>query len=103
MLKKLTQSAMALTVVLGVGAASLQPAEAGRGGRVAAGVAAGLVAGTVLGAYAYGGPRYYGYGPACYTGPRQCDWVGRRCWYNGFGDYVCRGGAWRCWRPTICD
>jgi hypothetical protein len=99
-LRKMAQSAAALGIALGIASTSLEPAQAG-GGRVAAGVAAGLVAGTLLGAYAYGGPRYYE--PACYPGPRQCDWVGRRCWYNNVGDYVCRGGEWRCWRPRVCD
>lgn len=105
MLKKFMQGALALTLVLGIGAAASQPAEAGRGGRVAAGVAVGTLLGLGI-AGAYAGPRYYGYGPGpagCYRGPRQCDWVGRSCWYNRFGEYVCRGGEYRCWRPTICD
>jgi hypothetical protein len=76
-----------------------EPAEARRGG-----VAAGVAVGTLLGlgiAGAYAGPRYYE--PACYPGPRQCERVGQRCWYNSYGDYVCRGGELRCWRPRICD
>ena len=82
-----------------------RPAEAGRGGRVAAGVAIGTLLGLGI-AGAYAGPRYYGpayYGPGCYPGPRQCGWAGRSCWRNPYGETVCRGGEWRCWRPTICD
>jgi hypothetical protein len=101
MFKKIMHSAAALTVVLGIAVASIQPAEARRGG-----LGAGLAIGTILGlgiAGAYAGPRYYDHGPACYRGPRQCDYVGRSCWYNSYGERVCRGGEYRCWRPTICD
>ena len=84
---------LALAVVLALGMATSRPAEARRGG-----LAAGL-------AGAYAGPRYYGAGPGpgCYPGPRQCQWVGRSCWTNRYGEHICSGGDWRCWRPTICD
>jgi len=100
---KIVQTWFAAALMLGLAAASFSaPAAADRGGAVAAGV----VAGTFLGlgiAGAYAGPRYYAVGPGCYRGPRQCDYVGRSCWYNRFGEYICRGGEYRCWRPTICD
>lgn len=103
MLKKLMQVALGLVVVAGVAVSGAEPADARRGD-----VAAGIAVGTLLGlgiAGAYAGPRYYGYygGPECYRGPRQCNWVGRNCWRNRYGEYVCRGGSYRCWRPTICD
>ena len=101
MWKTITKALLALTVVLGLAASSSQPADA-RGGRIAAGVAVGTLLGLGI-AGAYAGPRYYADGPGCYRGPRQCDWVGRSCWYNRYGEYVCRGGERRCWRPTICD
>jgi hypothetical protein len=100
MLKKFTQSAAALAMVAAIGAATVQPAEARRG------FGPGLAIGTILGlgiAGAYAGPRYYEYGPGCYRGPRQCDYVGRSCWFNSYGERVCRGGEYRCWRPTVCD
>ena len=103
MLKKIAQSLVALALVLGIVATTVQPAEAHRRG---GGVAAGLAIGTILGlgiAGAYAGPRYYDHGPGCYRGPRQCDYVGRSCWFNSYGERVCRGGEYRCWRPTICD
>jgi hypothetical protein len=108
MLKTLTRVLLVSTLVLGLGAGLSRPAEAGRGGR-GGGVAAGLAVGTLLGlgiAGAYAGPRGYGpsrYEPGCYPGPRQCGWAGRDCWRNRYGETVCRGGDWRCWRPTICD
>ena len=43
------------------------------------------------------------YGPGCYAGPRQCGWAGRSCWRNPYGETVCHGGEWRCWRPTVCN
>jgi hypothetical protein len=77
-----------------------------RGAYVAGGAAAAIVGLGLLGAYAsrpaYGG--YYSYSsPGCYRGPERCGWTGRRCWENRYGEYVCRGGTWRCYRPTYCD
>jgi hypothetical protein len=103
MMKKIMQSAAALALAVGIFAATAQDADAHRRG---GGVAAGLAIGTILGlgiAGAYAGPRYYDDGPACYRGPRQCDYVGRSCWHNRYGERVCRGGEYRCWRPTVCD
>lgn len=106
MRKKITQALVALTLILGMGAALSQPAEAHRrgGGAVAAGVAVGALLGLGI-AGAYAGPRYHSpaYGPECYRGPRQCGWAGRSCYRNAYGEPICRGGEWRCWRPTICD
>jgi hypothetical protein len=63
MLKRFAHLAAALMLVLGIVAATVQPAEAHRRG---GGVAAGLAIGTILGlgiAGAYAGPRYYDSGP----------------------------------------
>jgi hypothetical protein len=104
MSKKILQSLLALTFVLGLATTASQPAEAGRGGGVAAGVAVGTILGLGI-AGAYAGPRYYAYdaGPGCYRGPRQCARAERSCWYNRAGEYICQGGEYRCWRPTYCD
>lgn len=102
MSKKIMHVSLALTLWVAAVAALSQPAEAHRRG---GGIAAGVAVGTLLGlgiAGAYAGPRY-DEGPACYRGPRQCDYVGRSCWYNRYGEYVCRGGEYRCWRPMVCD
>ncbi len=101
MLKKIVHAVAALALVIGIAASTAQPAEAHRRG-----VGAGLAVGALIGlgiADAYAGPRYYDEGPSCYRGPRQCEQVGRRCWYNSYGERVCRGGEYRCWRPTYCD
>ena len=112
MIKKLMSLTMAGALALGAIAATPEPVEArgrGRGG-IGLGIVAGLIAGAAVSSYAYGYPRYYRYSRyyaesdnGCYAGPRQCRRVGGACDYNRFGDYVCRGGSVRCYRPTICD
>jgi hypothetical protein len=106
MIKKLMVPLMAIMLAFGtVMTTASAPAEAGRGGRVAAGIAAGIIGLGVLGAYAHARDRhrYDDYEEVCYRGPRECGWVGRRCFVNRYGDEVCRGGRWTCWRDTVCD
>ncbi len=97
MMKKMAQGLMALTLGVGMISASYQPAEAhGRG----VGIAAGIIGLGILGAAASARP-YYREG--CYRGPERCEWTDRHCFYNRYDEYVCRGGRYRCWRPTHCD
>jgi len=106
MMKKLMASLLAVTLAFGaVMTASTTSAEAGRGGRVAAGIAAGIIGLGVLGAVANARERrHYRYDEeVCYKGPRECGWTGRRCFENRYGEEVCRGGRWTCWRDTICE
>lgn len=106
MLKKILASLMVLTLAFGVVTAQSTPADAGRrGGRVAAGVAAGIIGLGVLGAIAHANERhhYRRSSGECYPGPEHCGYSSRRCFYDNYGDYVCRRGAYRCWRETICD
>jgi len=99
MSKKIMQSLLAMGLVLGIAASMSQPAQAGGGGRVAAGVAVGTLVGLgIAGARAV--PRYFRL--SCHAGPRQCGWAGRTCSYDRWGDQVCHGGAWRCRRPNYC-
>jgi hypothetical protein len=108
MLKKSMHALFALTLAVGTAAVSAQPAGAGHwhhrhhhhhrgnGGSFAAGVATGVIGLGLLGAIASRGPH-------CYDGPRRCEWRGRHCFENHYGEWVCRGGHYSCWRPTICD
>ena len=105
MMKKLMNVLMAIT--LAFGAIAVQPSDAearNRGARVAAGVAAGIIGLGILGAAANARERhYYRSSGECYPGPERCGYGAKRCWYNNWGDYVCRRGEYRCWRETICD
>ena len=106
MIKKLMSLVLAGAFAVGAIVTTPQPAEARRGAGIGIGIAAGIIAGAAIGSYAYGYPRYYrysSYDSGCYQGPRQCRWVGRDCDTNRFGDTVCHGGNYRCYRPTICN
>jgi len=104
MIKKFMNVLMAVALMAGATASSIQPAEA-RGGRFAAGVAAGIIGLGIAGAIAnaHGRDRYYVEDRGCYPGRERCGWVNRRCFTNSWGDTVCRGGRYTCWRPTYCD
>lgn len=101
MLKKIGSCLVALTLAVGVVASSIQPAEAGHRGNFAAGVAAGVIGLGVLGAYAHAREREYY--PRCHLGPEECGWRGRHCFENRYGEHVCRGGRYTCWRREYCD
>ena len=108
---KLTSLMLAGILAFAAVGVTPQPAEAYRrgGAGIGLGIAAGIIAGAAIGSYAYGAPPYYrysrnyAYDNGCYSGPRQCRREGGYCDYNRFGDYVCRGGTVRCYRPTVCD
>ena len=100
-MKLLTTSALAAAVVLGSAISQSEPAHAGRGGRVAAGVAAGIIGLGILGAYSSARARgYYG---TCYEGPRECYYRPGSCYINRYGDEVCRRGYQVCERRRYCD
>ena len=107
---------LALAIVSGIGFSTVQPAEAGRGGRLAAGIALGIIAGAVIthqnrrhyrnrhdyyGDDNYSDYSYVGAG-VCYKGPRRCRRVRRIC-TDGYGDRYRCGWRRKCWRPTYCD
>lgn len=106
MFRKLAHPIMALTLVFALAAAAAQPAEAGRGGRAAAFIGGTLLGLGIAGAIAHGrghGDVYYDDYGGCYKGRLRCKWVEGPCYHNKYGDYVCRRGRERCWRPTYCD
>lgn len=75
------------------------PAEAKNGRNVAIGVAAGLVTLGVIAGAANAGSRR-----SCYTVGGGCHWREGKCFYNRYGDYVCRQGYQVCEpRRTVCD
>ncbi len=112
MLKKIMAPVLATMMAFTAVAASYEPAEAGnrhRGRGVAVGVAAGIIGLGILGAAANAGRHrsdveYDDYDDReCYRGPEQCGWTNRRCFENSWGERVCRGGRWTCWRDTVCE
>jgi len=103
MIRKILHPVLALTLAVGLASATVGEAQAGHGGRVAAGVAAGIVGLAILGAAARAHDGYDYDDDGCYRGRRRCHWEGRRCWENRYGDEVCRGGERVCHRPLICD
>ena len=99
MIKKLIHAVMALALAAGMAFATYQPAEARvRGGVVAGAIVGGVVAGALI---AGASRRAHAHG--CYDGPKRCEWRNRHCYENRWGETVCRGGEYRCWRPRICD
>jgi hypothetical protein len=102
MYKKLTSMAMAAVTMFGLSVATVQPVEA-RGRNVGIGIAAGIIGLGVLGAYAHARDRDYHRAGGCYKGAERCGWSNRHCFENRYGDTVCRGGSYSCYRPTICE
>jgi hypothetical protein len=103
MLKTIKHLALVGSLLAATTIASVQNAEAHRryhGGHAAGAVAGAIIGLGVLGAYAAGRER--GYYRSCYPGRRVCDVVGQRCWYNRYGEYVCKDDV-RCYRREICD
>ena len=93
-----------LGLVVGLTAASVSGADArGRGAGVAVGVAAGIIGLGILGAYSSRPAYAYTDGGACYKGPERCGYSNRSCFENRYGETICRGGEWRCFRRTYCD
>lgn len=99
MLKKIAHMGLALALIAGASMTTASNAEAG--GRRTAGIVAGSIIGLgVLGAYA--ASRDGGYSRSCYPGRQRCEVVGQRCYYNRYGEHVCKDDV-RCWRPRVCD
>ena len=101
MFKKITSMVMAVVTMVGLSLAAVQPAQAG-GRNVGVGIAAGIIGLGILGAYANARERGP-YRASCYKGDERCSWTDRHCFENRYGDTVCRGGVYRCYRPTVCD
>lgn len=102
MFKTFTSMFMAVVAMIGLSLSAVQPAEARDGRGLGIGIAAGIIGLGILGAAA--SAREGGYHRSgCYKGREECGWSDRRCFENRYGDIVCRGGVYRCYRPTVCD
>jgi hypothetical protein len=103
MFKKLGTALAGVAMMAGMSMATVTPAEAYRGRNVGIGIAAGIIGLGVLGAYANAREGRHYSRNECYKGPERCSWSDRHCFVNRYGDEVCRGGRYSCYRPTICD
>lgn len=101
MLSKMKYAAAALALVATATVITAPSAEARRG-RAPAIVAGTIIGLGILGAYAHSRDRSPYYYRSCYAGRSRCEVVGQRCWYNRYGEYVCKDDV-RCYRPTRCD
>jgi hypothetical protein len=99
MLARSLKSLLALVLAASLIATSVQPAEARRGRGMFAGIALGLVALAIIEASRH--RRHHHRYVERYAEPQpepQCEWRGRTCFDNKYGDHVCQGGEYSC-RP----
>jgi hypothetical protein len=103
MIRKFIHPLAAVTLALGIAAGSVQPAEAGRGGRFVAGVAAGAIGVGILGALAHSRAHAHYHG-GCFEVGGGCYWREGRCYIDRFGREICRRG-YRVCEPArvVCD
>jgi hypothetical protein len=90
-----------LTVLLAASlvAASFEHAEARHGRGMFAGIAFGLVALAIIEASRHHRHHHRYVERSAEPGAEpQCEWRGRTCFDNKYGDHVCQGGAYSC-RP----
>ena len=99
MLARFFKSLLAVVLAASLIATSVQPAEARRGRGMFAGIALGLVALAIIEASRH--RRHHHRYVEKYAEPQpepQCEWRGRTCFDNKYGDHVCQGGEYSC-RP----
>ena len=104
MFKKITTTAMAAVMAIGLGLSAVSTsAEAGRGARTGAIVGLGVLGALAIGAAAANaGPRTY-YRSGCYRVAGSCYFKEGSCYINRYGEEVCRRG-YRVCEPsrTVC-
>jgi hypothetical protein len=99
MLPRFFKSLLALVLAASLIATSVQPAEAHRGRGLFAGIAFGLVALAIIEASRQHRHHHRYVERQVQPEPEPlCEWRGRTCFDNKYGDRVCQGGEYSC-RP----
>ncbi len=97
MLQRVLKSLLALLLAASLVAASVEHAEARHGRGLFAGVAFGLIALAIIEASRHH-RHHHRQIESHYDREPECEWRGRTCFDNSYGDRVCRGGEYSC-RP----
>lgn len=104
MLRHALKSLLVTLLAFSLVATSVHEAEARRGRGIAAGIALGLVALAIIEASRHERrrhryvERYEAEPRAAPEADPRCEWRGRTCFDNKYGDHVCQGGEYSC-RP----
>jgi hypothetical protein len=97
MLKRTASLSLTLLLAAGTVLAPVEHAEARHGRGIFAGVAFGLIALAIIEASRHH-RHHYRQIESHYEREPQCEWRGRTCFDNSYGDRVCKGGEYSC-RP----
>jgi hypothetical protein len=97
MVQRAVHSSVIIILAASLIAAPVEQAEARHGRGLFAGIAVGLVALAIISASRHH-RHHHGYVERRYDPePRQqCEWRGRTCFDNKYGDHVCQGGEYSC-------
>lgn len=96
MLRRTLRSSLVGILAASLVMASVEHAEARHGRGLFAGIAVGLVALAIISASRH--HRHHHRQAESYEREPQCEWHGRTCFDNQYGDHVCQGGEYSC-RP----
>ena len=97
MLRRVVRLSVTLMLAASVVLAPVEHAEARHGRGIFVGIAAGLFALALIEA-----SRHHRHHPrqleSRYEREPECEWRGRTCFDNSYGDHVCKGGEYTCRR-----
>jgi hypothetical protein len=96
MAQRILHSSLIAVLAASLLTTSVEQAEARRGRGLFAGIAIGLVALAIISASRH--KHHHRYVERRYDPEpqQQCEWRGRTCFDNKYGDHVCRGGEYSC-------
>ncbi len=99
MLRHITHSLIALALAASLVTTSVEQAQARHGRGIFTGIAIGLIALAIINASRHHHRHNHHYRQSSrYRDGQECEWRGRTCFDNSYGDHVCKGGEYVC-RP----